>query len=136
MVQLWLIMFHATEGDVVPDAGGPGMANPGLRGQMDQQQAGPSSVVDEAANSVAVGQAAPGGFDLNVPLETLRWSPKTFSVVLPCAEEREYALKTVQSVFANTPSELLHEIVVVDDGSNPPLSTTHLGEENQRKYKV
>jgi len=75
-------------------------------------------------------------FDLNAPLETLSWHPKTFSVVLPCAEEREYALKTVQSVFENTPSDLLHEIVVVDDGSQPPLSLTHLSEGIQRKYKV
>lgn len=128
MVQLWLIMFNATE-----DAGGSPAGAPGLRGQADQPSANDLS---QAAPAMQAAQTAPGGFDLNAPLETLRWEPKSISVVLPCAEEREYALKTVESVYQNTPQELLHEIIVVDDGSNPPLSTTHLGPENQRKYKV
>jgi len=57
-------------------------------------------------------------------------------VVLPCAEERDLALKTVQAVHKQTPAHILHEIVVVDDGSNPPLSQTHLNAEVQHKYKV
>lgn len=76
------------------------------------------------------------GFQLDTPPENLKWSPSTLSVILPCAEERLYALKTVQAVFENTPSDVLHEIVVVDDGSDPPLSQTHLTEEVQQKYKV
>jgi len=76
------------------------------------------------------------GFDLDAPPESLRWSPKSISVVLPCAEERDLAMKTVMSVFQNTPKDLLHEIVVVDDGSNPPLSVTHLNADFQAKYKV
>jgi glycosyltransferase involved in cell wall biosynthesis len=75
-------------------------------------------------------------FELDAPIEELRWSPKTISVVLPCAEERELALKTVQSVFKETPPHILHEIVVVDDGSNPPLSETHLKPGVQQQYKV
>lgn len=75
-------------------------------------------------------------FQLDASIDSLRWAPKTISVVLPCAEEREYALKTVQSVFAQTPADVLHEIVVVDDGSNPPLSQTHLKPEVQQQYKV
>jgi len=43
------------------------------------------------------------------------------SVVLPCAYEYEYAARTVRSVSAATPPELLREIVVVDDGSTPRL---------------
>ncbi|EOD07126.1 hypothetical protein EMIHUDRAFT_432999 [Emiliania huxleyi CCMP1516] len=43
------------------------------------------------------------------------------SVVLPCAYEYEYAARTVRSVSAATPPEILREIVVVDDGSTPPL---------------
>merc|ERR1719171_678812 len=31
---------------------------------------------------------------------------------------------------------MLHEIVVVDDGSSPPLDTTHLQPDVQRRYKV
>lgn len=82
--------------------------------------------------------AAGGGpdFQLDAPPEALRWSPKTISVILPCAEEREYALKTVKSVFENTPADVLQEIVVVDDGSEPPLSTTHLSPQVQSQYKV
>jgi len=75
-------------------------------------------------------------FDVDAPLSSLAWEPKSISVILPCAEEREYALKTVQSVFNNTPADLLFEIVVVDDGSNPPLSETHLTHDVREKYKV
>lgn len=78
----------------------------------------------------------PGGFELEASKEALRWSPKTISIVLPCAEERDLAYKTVQSAFENTPSEVLHEIVVVDDGSNPPLADTHLKADVQRKFRV
>mmetsp|Transcript_15535 Transcript_15535/g.33722 ORF Transcript_15535/g.33722 Transcript_15535/m.33722 type:complete len:785 (+) Transcript_15535:300-2654(+) len=75
-------------------------------------------------------------FNLDAPLSELKWKPKTISVVLPCAEERDYAFKTVRSFFEMTPSHVLHEIVVVDDGSNPPLADTHLKEDIQKKYKV
>jgi len=67
---------------------------------------------------------------------TLVWNPKTISVILPCAEEREYALKTVKAVFDSTPPEVLHEIIVVDDGSSPPLTQTYLDEDVQRQYKT
>eukprot|EP00931_Biecheleriopsis_adriatica_P034800 TRINITY_DN20079_c0_g1_i1.p1 TRINITY_DN20079_c0_g1~~TRINITY_DN20079_c0_g1_i1.p1 ORF type:complete len:807 (+),score=111.46 TRINITY_DN20079_c0_g1_i1:202-2421(+) len=77
-----------------------------------------------------------GNFELDAKPEDLRWSPRTISVVLPCAEERDLAFKTVKSVFDTTPAEVLHEIVVVDDGSNPPLSETHLKPDVQEKYKV
>jgi len=76
------------------------------------------------------------GFDIDAPQEALAWSPRTISVVLPCAQESEYALKTVQSVFDSTPSKLLHEIVVVDDGSSPPLAKQHLTPDVQALYKV
>jgi len=76
------------------------------------------------------------GFELEAPPQELRWTPRTISVVLPCAEERDLALKTVESVWKQTPEDVLHEIVVVDDGSNPPLSHTHLTPELQKKYKV
>jgi len=76
------------------------------------------------------------GFQLDASPEELKWFPKTISVVLPCAEERDLAFKTVRSVFEQTPADILHEIVVVDDGSNPPLSQTHLNAEVQHKYKV
>ena len=45
------------------------------------------------------------------------------SIVLPCANEGEFAVKTVESFGKLTPSSLLHEVIVVDDGSNPPLAS-------------
>jgi len=104
------------------------------------EETGPVHVVQEAQT---LGSApdqpppiGPEGFVLDATPEMLRWNPKTISVVLPCAEERDFAFKTVKSFFENTPSEVLHEIVVVDDGSNPPLSSTHLQPSVQEKYKV
>ncbi|CAJ1336327.1 unnamed protein product [Effrenium voratum] len=44
------------------------------------------------------------------------------SVVLPCLNETHFAVQTVQSFCNRTPSEVLQEIIVVDDGSKPPLS--------------
>jgi len=61
---------------------------------------------------------------------------KTMSVVLPCAGEGEFARKTVDSVFNSMPQEKLLEIVVVDDGSDPPLANTDLDEEFCRAHKV
>ncbi|CAJ1353419.1 unnamed protein product [Effrenium voratum] len=65
---------------------------------------------------------------------SLRWRPrppkleapvdmKSFSVVLPCAFEGEFAEKTVWAIWENTDKTILKEIIVVDDGSRPPLKT-------------
>ena len=48
----------------------------------------------------------------------------TLSVVLPCAMEHRFMRPTARSVFAATPPDILHEIIVVDDGSTPPLAPT------------
>eukprot|EP00747_Dinoflagellata_sp_TGD_P212596 gnl/TRDRNA2_/TRDRNA2_85681_c0_seq1.p1 gnl/TRDRNA2_/TRDRNA2_85681_c0~~gnl/TRDRNA2_/TRDRNA2_85681_c0_seq1.p1 ORF type:complete len:535 (-),score=82.34 gnl/TRDRNA2_/TRDRNA2_85681_c0_seq1:78-1544(-) len=64
------------------------------------------------------------------------WTPETFSVVLPCAGEGEYALKTVQAVHATTPAKHLKEIIVVDDGSKPALKQAHITQEVREKYGV
>lgn len=44
-----------------------------------------------------------------------------FSIVLACASEGQWMVKTVQSFCDRTPANILHEIIVVDDGSEPPL---------------
>ena len=59
--------------------------------------------------------------------------PRTLSVVLPCAFEYELMEKTVESVFKATPADVLHEIIVVDDGSSPPLATSF---KRSREWKV
>jgi len=64
------------------------------------------------------------------------WTPKSLSVVLPCAGEGEFALKTVKSVYDSVPDEILQEIVVVDDGSQPPLAESYLDESVRIKYRV
>jgi len=45
----------------------------------------------------------------------------TISVVLPCGFEHDYFIRTAESVFYETPAEILKEIVIVDDASAPPL---------------
>lgn len=69
----------------------------------------------------------------------LSWEPKTISVVLPCAGEEEFALKTIKSVSGSVPGgsggAILLEIVVVDDGSYPPLEAI-VDKDLQTKYNV
>jgi len=48
---------------------------------------------------------------------------ETLSIVLPCAFEGAYAEKTVDAIWAHTRHRRIHEIIVVDDGSKPPLAT-------------
>mmetsp|Transcript_72514 Transcript_72514/g.172898 ORF Transcript_72514/g.172898 Transcript_72514/m.172898 type:complete len:761 (+) Transcript_72514:90-2372(+) len=158
VLQLWLLIL---QDDLVPKAGGPhGPANAATAQsvrRMDSPIAHKDPVrSDSGPAPVPVAPApppppppparpvipdypppiGPEGFVVDAGPELLRWKPKTFSVVLPCAEEREFAYKTVESIHKMTPSEVLHEIVVVDDGSNPPLSETHLTPEIQQKFKV
>jgi len=72
----------------------------------------------------------------DVAAAELFWTPKSLSVVLPCAGEGEFALKTVKSVYESVPEEILQEIVVVDDGSQPPLAESYLDESVRTKYRV
>jgi glycosyltransferase involved in cell wall biosynthesis len=64
-----------------------------------------------------MGRVVPHGDPSLVHLETV-------SVVLPCAFEGGFAEKTVDAIIANTNSSRLNEILVVDDGSTPPLSSS------------
>lgn len=94
-------------------------------------RAGSASVPVSPIYGVADGTGALDGAPAS-----LAWSPKTMSVVLPCAGEGDYAVKTVQSVYEQTPQSLLKEIIVVDDGSDPPLSETVLTADVRDKYNV
>lgn len=60
---------------------------------------------------------------------------KTLSVVLPCGCENEFFERTIRSVFAATPPEILHEIVVVDDNSVPPLEPMFTLDKDEYKVK-
>jgi len=88
--------------------------------------------LDAEANSAGAGSTDGAASVVN----DYSWSPKTLSVVLPCAGEAEYALKTVRAVHETTPAGALKEIIVVDDGSTPPLAESHLSEAVQREYGV
>lgn len=55
----------------------------------------------------------------------------TISVVFPCAEEAANALNTVERFCTRTPEDQLAEIIVVDDGSSPPM--TQLFAEDSRR---
>ncbi|CAD7955277.1 unnamed protein product [Amoebophrya sp. A120] len=71
---------------------------------------------------------------------------KTMSVILPCAGEGEYAFKTARSIFQswdiakgddeNDDHPTLHEIIVVDDGTQPKLADTHLPEQVTKDYRI
>eukprot|EP00929_Paragymnodinium_shiwhaense_P091372 TRINITY_DN51349_c0_g1_i1.p1 TRINITY_DN51349_c0_g1~~TRINITY_DN51349_c0_g1_i1.p1 ORF type:complete len:507 (+),score=121.13 TRINITY_DN51349_c0_g1_i1:91-1611(+) len=51
------------------------------------------------------------------------WQDLQFSVVLPCADEGEFAAKTVRRIHERTPEAVLKEIVVVDDGSQESIQS-------------
>eukprot|EP00927_Polykrikos_kofoidii_P072064 TRINITY_DN68220_c0_g1_i1.p1 TRINITY_DN68220_c0_g1~~TRINITY_DN68220_c0_g1_i1.p1 ORF type:complete len:949 (+),score=144.22 TRINITY_DN68220_c0_g1_i1:268-3114(+) len=60
------------------------------------------------------------------PREAMEMAPprmETMSVVLPCAFEGNYAVKTVEAIWGRSNQSRIREIVVVDDGSTPPLRT-------------
>lgn len=45
----------------------------------------------------------------------------TLSVVLPCGFEHDFFIRTAESIYYETPKEILKEIIIVDDASDPPL---------------
>ncbi|KAL7446637.1 hypothetical protein ACHAXM_011659 [Skeletonema potamos] len=59
----------------------------------------------------------------------------TISVVLPCGFEHDYFIRTAESVFYETPAQVLKEIVIVDDASEPPLND-YWAEEVASKFGV
>lgn len=68
--------------------------------------------------------------------EEARRELRTISVVLPCAGEGEFAFNTVRAVYDSTPAPVLHEIIVVDDGTDPPLAETHLTHDVRERFNV
>jgi glycosyltransferase involved in cell wall biosynthesis len=48
----------------------------------------------------------------------------TISVILPCGFEHDYFQRTAESIFFETPLEILKEIIIVDDASYPPLNNS------------
>ena len=46
---------------------------------------------------------------------------RTLSIVLPCGSENDFFERTIRSIHAATPPEILKDIIVIDDNSVPPL---------------
>jgi len=131
VVQAWWIMLWRTGVEAADDAVPP------VKVKLDQDA--PSPARDGRLRGVVtrdVGRdSGSGAADVKVD-PNLKWVPRTISVVLPCAGEGEFALKTVRAVSESTPREALEEIIVVDDGSDPPLGDTHLTDDVRRQYNV
>ncbi|CAE8618761.1 unnamed protein product, partial [Polarella glacialis] len=70
------------------------------------------------------------------PYGPYAWDPKSMTVVLPCANEGAFSIKTVKSVYEQTPSSLLVEIIVVDDASYPALQNMYFPKKVREKYGV
>lgn len=62
-----------------------------------------------------------GNFSIDAAPNDLKWHPRTISVILPCAQE-PFVRQTIEAIFLSIPKHMLKEIVLVDDGSDPPLS--------------
>ena len=63
---------------------------------------------------------------------------QTMSVILPCANEAIFAVNTARSIGKLTPKNVLEEIIVVDDGSTPPLEQyfKEHGQDVLEKYPI
>ena len=57
-------------------------------------------------------------------------------IVAKTAAQGQYALNTVRAVYESVPANILHEIIVVDDGSEPPLAESFLTRDVVNVYKV
>lgn len=77
----------------------------------------------------AIGEAMPGtlsgplGYQGNSPRSSKEDSIKTLSIVMAAHNEHKYMARTLDSIYKETPASILKEIIVVDDGSTPPLLT-------------
>ena len=96
------------------------------------------------SNLMGSGPLALGGIALKsivnpaTSLSEFAENVQTMSVILPCANEGVYAIKTARSIGERTPKDVLKEIIVVDDGSTPPLEQVfhEQGQDVLDKYPV
>lgn len=49
----------------------------------------------------------------------------TISIILACHNEHEYSTRTLESLLNSTAPGLLREILIIDDGSHPPMNTSY-----------
>lgn len=63
----------------------------------------------------------------DLPLASLEDPPypkkiKTMSIVMAAHNEHKYMARTLASIYERTPEDVLQEVIVVDDASDPPLA--------------
>lgn len=124
VAQLVLLLYFLSrdEAFVVPHAGKPA-TSAGRSAEPKLPHAWPSAHIPRPAVSQFPGMASFRSSDnlpRNPPSAFMAKSP-TISVVLPCLNET-YVRETVQSFCERTPREALQEVLIVDDGSSPPIS--------------
>jgi len=81
----------------------------------------------EVAQGTAASVVAPGA----VAASSLDAAPiargpliQTMSIVFAAHNEHKYMKRTLDSVYEQTPKSILKEIIIVDDGSDPPLAAS------------
>ena len=83
-----------------------------------QAYAGPTGFIPKIEEQPAIPMADKIATDFLSSQPTV-----TMSIILPCANEGRFSWLTAKSIAELTPPEVLKEIIVVDDGSSPPLVT-------------
>lgn len=79
-------------------------------------------VAESLSSAGGAAQSAGHGFG-GLLRPTSKQDVKTLSIVMAAFNEHKYMARTLQSIYKETPAEILQEIIVVDDGSSPPLSS-------------
>ena len=78
--------------------------------------------------------AAPEDEPWFTPPDPISKYDRTLSIVLPCGSENDFFERTIRSIHAATPPEILKDIIVIDDNSVPPLEP--MFSLDQDEYKV
>jgi len=85
-----------------------------------------SSLVDGSLEAVRPAQRAPAPAGVAATAAVVPTGPPivTMSVVMAAHNEHQYMARTLKSLYERTPASILTEIIVVDDGSSPPLAAS------------
>ncbi|CAJ1368743.1 unnamed protein product [Effrenium voratum] len=60
---------------------------------------------------------------------------QTISVVMTAHNEQQYLKRTLDSIIETTPAEVLVEIILIDDGSQPPLEVSGYDQVQLRRHE-
>lgn len=85
------------------------------------------AVQNAGADSGVVGANSGGAVPRKTLLSQNGKTIKTMSIVMAAHNEHKYMVRTLDSLYGETPESVLVEIIVVDDGSQPPLASVMTG---------